>query len=56
MENSMAFLHKTNNRVIIWSSSPALEHVSWKDENSNLKKYVPPTIIAALFIMARNET
>ena len=42
---------KTKNTDIIWSWSPTLGHVS--GENSNLKRYMHPMFIVALFIVAK---
>ena len=46
-------LKKTKNRTTIWSSNPTPEHISWKDENSNSKRYMNPIVIAALFTIAK---
>ena len=44
MENSMGVSQNTKNRVTVWSSTSILEHVSSKDENPNLEKYVHPSV------------
>ena len=31
---------KTKNKTIVWSSNPTPWHISGKDENSNLKRYM----------------
>ena len=35
---------KTKNWVSIWSSNPTLGHISRKDENSSLKRYMHPNV------------
>ena len=41
------FLKKTKNRIAVWASSPPPEHIS--RENSNLERYLNPSVHAALF-------
>ena len=44
---------KTKNRVTILSSNPIPGHISGKDESSNSKRYVHPSVIATLFTVAK---
>ena len=46
-------LEKTKNRVSIWSSNPTSGHISRKDRNSNLKRYMHPSVHRTLFTITR---
>ena len=49
MENSMEVPKKTKNRVTIWSSNPIPGHVSRKDKNADLKRYMHPSVHCSMF-------
>ena len=42
VENSMEVSQKVKNRTTIGSSNPTPGHISGKDKNSNLKRYMHP--------------
>ena len=44
MENSIEVPYKTNSRATIQPSNSTPEHISGKDENSNLKNYTHPNV------------
>ena len=44
---------KTKSKATIGSSNPIPGYISRKDKNSNLKRYVDPMFIAALFTIAK---
>jgi len=44
---------KSKTRIAAWSSNPTPEHVSGKDDNSNLKRYCTPMFMAALLKIAK---
>ena len=35
---------ETKNRTTIWSSNPTLRHISRKDESSDLRRYMQPSV------------
>ena len=43
-ENSMEFPLKTKNRVTVWSGNPTPGHISRKNENTNSKRYMHPSV------------
>ena len=44
MENSTEIPLKTKDRDSVWSSNPTPGHISGKDKNSNLKRYMHPNV------------
>ena len=44
---------KTKNRTTIYPSNSTPGYISKKTKNSHLKRYIPPTFIAALFTIAK---
>ena len=44
---------KTKNRIIRWSSNPTPGHISRRDENSNLKRYMHSSVHSSSVIIAK---
>ena len=53
MENSMEVPQNIKNRTTIGSSNSTFGYLSEENENTNLKRYMYPMFIAALFTIAR---
>ena len=50
----MEVSYKTKNRVIIWCSNPTPGHISGKDKNSNLKRYMHPNVHCSTVYNSQN--
>ena len=46
---------KAKTRATTWSSNPIPGHISRKDENSNLKRNMHPSVIAAVFTIVKTQ-
>ena len=53
MKNSMNFPPKIKNRTTIWQSNFTSGYLSEANENTNLKRYMHPMFIIALFTIAK---
>ena len=54
MKNSMEIPQKTKNRVTVSSSNPTPGHISGKDENSNLKRYMYSSVHSSTIYQSKD--